>query len=554
MEQREIYPLPNQERSTPHGKRSFAWCLLLLCMFLGVAAQAQTGRRVTLSFNQEPLATVLKKVGDASGYKINFNTEDVQGFSVTAKVDNKTATEALDIVLKGKPFQYEEAGEFILIQRLRKAGKALPATKQRMITGYVWDEQNVPIPGVSVRIKEEMAQGKMSGNITSADGEYVMPLYTDKKTTLVFSFVGMETLEVSIPAGQQDVTRNIILKEDQTKLDEVVVTGIFNKPRESYTGAATSFTRKELEAAGNQNLATMLRNLDPSFNIMDDISIGSDPNSLPSITVRGASSLPTDVQDMQVSADNQRTANQPLFILDGFEISLTRFMDLDESQVESITLLKDANATAMYGSKGSNGVVVITSKAIEPGKLRFSYKGTLQIEAPDLTSYDLMNAREKLEYEKAAGLYNTESAVLNQSLQDLYNQRKLAVERGVDTYWLKYPVRTGIGQRHNVSVEGGNESLRYGASLSYNNVEGAMKGSDRNTLTGEMFLLYNFKNVTFQNRLTVTNNKAHNSPYGSFSDYAEMNSYFTPYDEDGNIQKMLEEQVYYASINRYNTT
>ncbi len=553
MEQREIYPLPNQERSTPHGKRSFAWCLLLLCMFLGVAAQAQTGRRVTLSFNQEPLATVLKKVGDASGYKINFNTEDVQGFSVTAKVDNKTATEALDIVLKGKPFRYEEAGEFILIQRLRKAGKALPATKQRMITGYVWDEQNVPIPGVSVRIKEEMAQGKMSGNITSADGEYVMPLYTDKKTTLVFSFVGMETLEVSIPAGQQDVTRNIILKEDQTKLDEVVVTGIFNKPRESYTGAATSFTRKELEAAGNQNLATMLRNLDPSFNIMDDISIGSDPNSLPSITVRGASSLPTDVQDMQVSADNQRTANQPLFILDGFEISLTRFMDLDESQVESITLLKDANATAMYGSKGSNGVVVITSKAIEPGKLRFSYKGTLQIEAPDLTSYDLMNAREKLEYEKAAGLYNTESAVLNQSLQDLYNQRKLAVERGVDTYWLKYPVRTGIGQRHNVSVEGGNESLRYGASLSYNNVEGAMKGSDRNTLTGEMFLLYNFKNVTFQNRLTITNNKAHNSPYGSFSDYAKMNAYFTPYDEEGNIQYMLEDQYYYASINRYNT-
>ena len=554
MEQREIYPLPNQERSTPHGKRSFAWCLLLLCMFLGVAAQAQTGRRVTLSFNQEPLATVLKKVGDATGFKINFNTEDVQGITVTAKVDNKTAVEVLDIVLKGKPFQYEEAGEFILIRRYyRSQGPNKPVARGRMITGYVWDEQNVPIPGVSVRIKEEMAQGKMSGNITSADGEYVMPLYTDKKTTLVFSFVGMETLEVSIPAGQQDVTRNIILKEDQTKLDEVVVTGIFNKPRESYTGAATSFTRKELEAAGNQNLATMLRNLDPSFNIMDDISIGSDPNSLPSITVRGASSLPTDVQDMQVSADNQRTANQPLFILDGFEISLTRFMDLDESQVESITLLKDANATAMYGSKGSNGVVVITSKAIEPGKLRFSYKGTLQIEAPDLTSYDLMNAREKLEYEKAAGLYNTESAVLNQSLQDLYNQRKLAVERGVDTYWLKYPVRTGIGQRHNVSVEGGNESLRYGASLSYNNVEGAMKGSDRNTLTGEMFLLYNFKNVTFQNRLTITNNKAHNSPYGSFSDYAKMNAYFTPYDEEGNIQYMLEDQYYYASINRYNT-
>ena len=551
MKQRENNPLPPKLKGNhPSGQTHLKWCIFVLCLFLGVTVQAQ--KRISLTFQNETLVNVLKKVGDASGYKINFNTEDVQGFTVTATIQNKTATEALDIILKEKPFKYEEAGEFILIRRYVQQTTVRPAKQERLITGYIWDEQNVPIPGVSVRIKEEMAKGKMTGNITNVDGEYVMPLYTDKKTTLVFSFVGMETLELTIPAGTEDVKRNVILKEDQTKLDEVVVTGIFNKPRESYTGAATSFTRKELEAAGNQNLATMLRNLDPSFNIMDDISIGSDPNSLPSITVRGASSLPTDVQDMQVSADNQRTANQPLFILDGFEISLTRFMDLDESQVESITLLKDANATAMYGSKGSNGVVVITSKAIEPGKLRFSYKGTLQIEAPDLTSYNLMNAREKLEYEKAAGLYTATSPVETLDLQDLYNQRRLDAERGVDTYWLKYPVRTGIGQRHNVSVEGGDENLRYGASLSYNNVAGAMKGSDRNTLTGEMFLLYKFKNITFQNRLTVTNNKAKNSPYGSFSDYTKINSYFKPYDDEGNLLKTVED-YYYVNLRKKST-
>lgn len=415
---------------------------------------------------------------------------------------------------------------------------------RRQISGMVWDEEHVPLPGVNVYIK-----GETGGNVSSVDGKYMLPLPENRKVTIIFSYVGMESAEIVVPAGTSNVIRNIILKEDQSQLGEVVVTGIFNKAKESYTGAATSFSRKQLQESGNRSLISTLKNLDPSFNIADDIAIGSDPNSLPSITMRGTSSLPTDVQDMQVSADNMRKANQPLFILDGFEISLTRFMDLDESQVENITLLKDANATALYGSKGSNGVVVITSKRIEPGKLRFSYKGTMNIEAPDLTSYNLMNAQEKLRYEKAAGLYDSVNPNMDQELKDLYNQRKLGAERGIDTYWLKYPVRTGIGSRHNVSIEGGDSNIRYGASLSFNNIAGAMKGSKRNTLTGDMFLLYKYNNLTFQNRLQIANNKSANSPYGDFKDYCELNSYFTPYDKDGNMQKTLED-FYYVSLNK----
>lgn len=552
MEPRKNIPTRHLSRVPLFSRTSAVKYLLAAFLLTGTAAEvgAQTLRtEIALQVENTSLVAALKKISRASGYKINFNTEDLQGLSATFSTgDHKMkVADILERLCANLPIRYKINGEFITITRENKAQKP-KSEKKRQLTGYVYDEDHIPLPGVSVRVK-----GETGGNITDIDGKYMLPLPEGEAVSIIVSYIGMKTQEISIPAGEKNAARDIVLEANAEKLNEVVVTGIFNKPRESYTGAATSFTRKELEAAGNQNLASMLRNLDPSFNIMDDISIGSDPNSLPSITVRGASSLPTDVQDMQVSAENQRTANQPLFILDGFEISLTRFMDLDESQVESITLLKDANATAMYGSKGSNGVVVITSKAVEPGKLRFSYKGTLQIEAPDLTSYDLMNSREKLEYEKAAGLYTSNSATLNQEMLDLYNTRKLNVERGVDTYWLKYPVRTGIGQRHNVSIEGGNESLRYGASLSYNNVAGAMKGSDRNTLTGEMFLLYNFKNLTFQNRLSITNNTAKNSPFGSFSDYTRMNAFFTPYDDEGNIQKKVEDNVYYASLNRYNT-
>lgn len=540
MELRETFPSNGcNKRGTPFRRCATIMYMLMALLLIVpvVTAQAQTTKKFSVTIQNEQLPSALNKISKASGYKINYNTEDLQKYKVSAQLKDVTVTEALDKVLEGKPFRYQVSKEFITIRRSQAQVSLVPA-KGRIIKGFVYDESNEPLPGVSVRVK-----GDTKGNITSVDGEYMLSLSSNEKTTLIFSYIGMETQEVVIAAGTQDVLKNITLKTDDKTLNEVVVTGIFNKPRESYTGAATSYTREQLESAGNRSLITTLRNLDPSFNIADNISIGSDPNSLPSITVRGASSLPTDVQDMQVSADNQRTANQPLFILDGFEISLTRFMDLDESQVESITLLKDANATAMYGSKGSNGVVVITSKAIEPGKLRFSYKGTLQIEAPDLSSYNLMNAAEKLEFERLAGLYdNDRSAIFEQELKDIYNQRKMDVERGVNTYWMKYPVRTGIGSRHNVSIEGGDENLRYGASLSYNNVEGAMKGSSRNTLTGDMFLLYKYKNITFQNRLQITNSKSKNSPYGSFSQYCEMNSYFAPYDNEGNLIKKFTVQ------------
>ena len=551
MELRETFLLNEHHKRTMLFSRCTTIMYMLIALLLivpVVTAQAQTTKKFSVTIQNEQLPSALNKISKASGYKINYNTEDLQKYKVSAQLKDVTVTEALDKVLEGKPFRYQVSKEFITIRRAQAQVSLVPA-KGRTIKGFVYDESNEPLPGVSVRVK-----GDTKGNITSIDGEYMLSLSSNEKTTLIFSYIGMETQEVVIAAGTQDILKNITLKTDDKTLNEVVVTGIFNKPRESYTGAATSSTREQLESAGNRSLITTLRNLDPSFNIADNINIGSDPNSLPSITVRGASSLPTDVQDMQVSADNQRTANQPLFILDGFEISLTRFMDLDESQVESITLLKDANATAMYGSKGSNGVVVITSKAIEPGKLRFSYKGTLQIEAPDLSSYNLMNAAEKLEYERLAGLYETDrSALEDQNLKDLYNKRKLDVERGVNTYWLKYPVRTGIGSRHNVSIEGGDENLRYGASFSYNNVEGAMKGSNRNTLTGDMFLQYKYKNITFQNRLQITNSESKNSPYGSFSEYCKANAYFTPYDENDNLLKHLENSQYYASLNRRNT-
>ncbi|MBP5277643.1 MAG: SusC/RagA family TonB-linked outer membrane protein, partial [Prevotella sp.] len=166
--------------------------------------------------------------------------------------------------------------------------------------------------------------------------------------------------------------------------------------------------------------------------------------------------------------------------------------------------------------------------------------------------YNLMNAKEKLAFEKAAGLYDNSDALQDVSLKDLYNSRKLDAERGVDTYWLKYPVRTGVGSRHSLSVDGGDENLRYGASLGFNDIEGAMKGSSRKTFSANMQLLYRYKNISFRDNLQVTSSHSKNSPYGSFHQYTLMNSYFAPYDENGNLIKRLE-YFYYPSVGRTST-
>lgn len=406
------------------------------------------------------------------------------------------------------------------------------------VKGTVKDKAGLLLPGVTVRVKDTQL-----GVVTDVDGKYELKCPNMAEPVLVFTFVGMKPQEVKY-AGQAEL--NVVMEEEATEIGEVVVTGVFTKARESYTGAATTITSDDLKRVGNRNILSSIRNIDPSFNIVDNPAMGSDPNSLPDITIRGNSSMTSNVRDLQTESQSTQSANMPLFIMDGFEITLERMMDLDDNQVESITLLKDASATAMYGTRGANGVVVIMTKQPEAGKLQLTYKVGLSIEAPDLTSYNLLDAKEKLEYEKAAGLYtyNSGPGATQHNMEALYNSRMLAAERGVNTYWLKYPVRTGVGHSHSLRLEGGREEIRYAVGLSYKNVAGAMKGSDRNTLNGNVFLSYRLKNLTFQNDLQVSSNKSQNSPYGTFSDYAKINSYWKPYDDDNNLLMLLDDRNY----------
>ena len=370
--------------------------------------------------------------------------------------------------------------------------------------------------------------------MTDAEGHYVLTIPQRDELVLVFSFVGMNSREVTYK-GEKEL--NVELEEKIAEMDEVVVTGIFQKSQASFTGSATTVTAKELQQFGNRNLLQSLHNIDPSINIIENNAFGSNPNRLPEVQIRGNSSIPN-VDELK---DQTRVdLNTPLIVLDGFETTLQKLIDINENEVETLTILKDASATAIYGSRGANGVIVITTKKPAMGQLRVSYKGDVNIEIPDLTGYDLLEAREKLELEKRVGLYSKPSNPdQDWRLQRYYSYLLDEVNSGVNTYWLSKPLQTSVGQRHALKVEGGDKSFRYSASLQWNDIRGVMKESYRKTFNGAIQLSYYWKNLKFSNNLMISAGKRQESPYGDFSEYAKMNPYWRTHDENGKILKRL---------------
>lgn len=425
----------------------------------------------------------------------------------------------------------------------------LAQTGRVEVTGIVIDEESVPVAGAGVVLK-----GTTIGVSTEADGTFRLEMESPgPEFVLEFSFIGMKTREVKVKPRDGKADMEVVLEMDQNELDQVVVTGIFNRRKESYTGSAVTMKGEDIKKVSTTNIAKAISVIDPSFRVMDNFDMGSDPNRLPDMRMRGTSTLPGgssgsgDLVSLQGEYDTY--PNQPLLMLDGFEIDVQTMADLDPDRIASITILKDASATAIYGSKASNGVIVIETLAPRPGAINVTYSGSVRVEIPDLSSYNLMNSEEKILVEKLAGLYPENDLA---SLRD-YESRLREVRRGVDTYWLSQPLRTAVQHRHAVTLEGGSQALRYKLYAGLNETPGVMKGSKRSTQTASLDLSYRLSKFQLKNSVTVDNAVGTDSPYGSFSQYAMLNPYLRPYDEDGNVNKVMQtwNMLYSGSGNTY---
>lgn len=402
-------------------------------------------------------------------------------------------------------------------------------TNEVVLSGRVIDASDgYPLIGVSV-----MLEGTKTGVATDVDGHFELHI-PDRKCNIVFSYIGYENFVKAFTQKNASSFSKIVMSSNATELQDVVVTGVYERKKESFTGASVSFKSDELKSISSQNVLQSLKTLDPSFKIMESSQFGSNPNTMPDIEIRGKSSV------VGLKEEYGSDPNQPLFILDGFETTLETIMNLNMNRVASVTILKDAASTAIYGSKASNGVVVVETKAPARGRLQFSYKGDFGFSVADLTDYNLMNSREKLEFETLAGVYrdNTGNPFTQQKYDDLRNQRLKEIESGVDTYWLSEPIRVGFTHKHNVYAEGGEDKIRYGIGLSYDSVGGVMKDSDRQTLEGNIDLIYRTGKFQFSNKLTI-NYFDSEDPVVPFSEYAQANPYYRKYNSVGGIDKYL---------------
>ena len=527
-------------RTIPLGpmKQKFAKWLLVTFLLVGaLPLWAQNGVRLSMTFRNELLPAALLRLEQSSSYKFLFTYEDVSSYRVSGTVKDASFFQIVDFLLRDKPLHYTVNGKFVNIVKGRKDADKAESGKMQTVGGYVYDAKTKePVIGAQVKVL-----GSNVVTVTDINGAFSFDYYLTGGQQLQVSYMGMQTKTVAL---KKQMT--IALEEDTKTLKDVVVTGIFRKAKESYTGAVTTVGKEKLELYRGSNLLQTLKNVDASLNFPINNAAGSNPNVLPNLNIRGSSTLPMNVEEFNENA--AQTVNTPLIILDGFEITLTKLMDYNDDQIESINILKDAAATAIYGSRGANGVIVVVTKQPKEGKLRVTAKAGLSLEIPDLSTYHLLNASQKLQLEKAVGLYDPYYLDDKIRYASYYNERLQNVLNGVDIDWLHKPVRTGVGQNYNVRLDGGASAFRWAASLGYNDVQGAMKGSNRKNVNGDITLMYSVNNLIFRNYTSVTSNHAKESKYGSFQDYVNMEPYDNPYDANGNLVKTFYDYAHSSSL------
>lgn len=392
-----------------------------------------------------------------------------------------------------------------------------------------------PMVGVTIRL-----DGHSTGVITDINGCYVLTL-PEKGGLVIYSYIGFETRKIKVTSRQKV---DVQMVEATESIQEVIVTGYNSIQKESFTGNTTKIEKEDLLKVNPNNLISVIQTFDPSFRIQENLAAGSDPNSLPQFVLRGQTGIgETTLGQTSTSSISREVlsgnSNLPIFILDGFEVDVEKIYDLDMNSIHSINILKDAAATAMYGSRAANGVIVIERRAPEAGKFRVQYSGVLSAELPDLSSYNLVNAREKLETERLAGLYDSNTPEIDPYTNGYY-QRLNNVLTGVDTYWLSQGLRTALNHKHSVFIDGGENDVRWGVELGFRGTEGVMKHSSRKNANAAFYVDYRIGGLQIKNKVTYTYNKSTDVPFNSFSDYSHLLPYMRLYDENGDYVRRLE--------------
>ncbi|WP_343561667.1 SusC/RagA family TonB-linked outer membrane protein [Sphingobacterium sp.] len=525
------------KRSCLSSSTTFTGKIILLLSVMVWAFPTIRAQTITLKVKKESLHAVLEKIHQQIKSDIIGDMDVLeQANPVTLNVKNKDVREVLKMLSASQTMSLSFENNTIFIRS--KLPEKISPTKKKdansgLLRGTITDESQGPLSNVVVR---NLSNNPIHTTITDKEGKYKINAIPGDIVS--FSMVGYAAQHIVI--GKQSQL-NLMLRQKNNMIEEVLInTGYTRRRKLSFTGTSTVITQQELEQFNNSNIFQILQSLDPTLKIDEDITTGSNINVLPRITIRGINNI------------GDYALNSPLVILDGIEISLERLYDIDINRIKSITLLKDASSTVLYGSRGGNGVVVVETGPLSEKRFTLSYNLRSTLSAVDLSDYKLMNAEQKLMYEKVAGKYDIipgtwptpeQDNLAQVALEKLYANRKANVIRGVNTDWLSQPVRNSLTLNHSLQLEGQIPKLQYRVDGNYGTVQGVMKGSSRLRAGIGLDLIYHIPDVlTLRNYINYFFTKATNSPYGPFSLYARMNPYQPLYDSQGSLVKKYPDE------------
>lgn len=497
-----------QERQRLKALLFTLWLLLSPVMgAMPASAQGSNAvKHVTLNLTKAPVKEFFDELKAQTGLNFFYSSELARDIpTVTLRCHDESVDKVMATVFSGTGYTYKLESNFVTVKKNQNS-------RLKSITGRITDSERNSLPGASIYVK-----GTDCRTITDANGNFTL-FVPREATTVTASFIGMKTRNVRIP---ESGAVNISLEDSQNVVDEVVVTGYGNTLKGNYTGAMTKLKADDIMLAGASSIDQMLQGVVPGMLVQQETGmVGASPK----IRVRGTSSLlgsqnPVWVVDGVIQHDPQpfNSDDNTKFSVDADDISRlagNAISWLNPNDIESITVLKDASATAIYGSEAANGVIVITTKKSTAGKVSISYSGDFSIgQRPSYGLYNQMNSAELMEFSKQMyedrvqypstvlpiGYAGIMQQYLDKKIDKAEFSRLYQSMATQNTDWFSLLFRNSFSQKHSVSISGGSEQVQNRTSLGYTGEDGEAKGNSSRLFTATSNTTMNL----FDNRLII---------------------------------------------------
>ena len=517
----------------------------LVFTFLGVlnviAGSAYSQENLKLNLKEVSLMTLFREIQKQTGIDFVYNEEQCRDFGkVSVEISDGMVEQLLQQVFDSSKLTYRFENGVIMIKAL---DEMRPQEQKVQISGSVVDTKGQPLPGVTILLK-----GTTVGCVTDSEGNFRLELPMRENIVLSFSFVGMKTIEVAY-SGQKEM--KVVLEEEITEMEQVNVisTGYYDIDKSKMTGAVEVVTAREIAGKGYTSIDEVLRGTLAGVSVMN---VSGRPGAQAQIRIRGVNSLTGNMEPMWIVDGMPMQGNLPTSVGVGATdlentVLTSGIGNISPDDVESITILKDAAAAAIYGSRAANGVIVIKTKRGRVGKSYINVQSSFAISEAPKNRLEMMNSEEKIAFERS--LYEDfPNATLRGRASLLYKgidegtisradaMAELENMRQINTDWFDEIFRVALNHKHVVTLSGGSETTQFYSSINYSNEQGVIPNNDYKHFGATLKLTHDFNRnlrILFDVSSSLRTEKSSASAVNPLYYATFANPYERPYDENG---------------------